>query len=54
MSGRQSGAVDTALALIGTLGHNGKRITAHKAAKITGIAVSTIYRALSRLHLLGK
>jgi len=45
MSGRQSGAVDKALALIG----KGKPPnTPYKAAKLAGIALSTIYRALKR------
>ena len=45
MSGRQSAAVDKALALIG----KGKPPnTPYKAAKLTGIALSTIYRAQKR------
>ena len=42
MSGRQSSAVDRALRLIA------RGATAYAAAKQTGIALSTIYRALSR------
>ena len=42
MSARQSAAVDKALALVA------KGLTAYAAAKRTGIALSTIYRALKR------
>lgn len=42
MSGKQSAAVDKALALV----KRGK--TPYRAAKLTGIALSTIYRALAR------
>ena len=42
MSARQSAAVDKALKLIA------KGMTAYAAAKKTGIALSTIYRALKR------
>ena len=42
MSGRQSAVVDKALKLIA----QGK--TAYRAAKLTGIALSTIYRAIKR------
>ena len=42
MSGRQSAVVDRALKLIA----QGK--TAYRAAKLTGIALSTIYRAKKR------
>ena len=42
MSGRQSAAVDRALKLIAS----GK--TAYRAAKLAGIALSTIYRAQKR------
>ena len=42
MSGRQSAAVDKALALIK------QGLTPYAAAKKVGIALSTIYRALKR------
>ena len=42
MAARQSAAVDKALALVA------KGLTAYAAAKRTGIALSTIYRALKR------
>jgi len=40
--------VDAALAMIGKPDKNGKPITAYRAAIITGIALSTIYRAIKR------
>lgn len=43
MSGRQSSAVDKALKLIA------KGLTPYAAAKRTGIALSTIYRAQKRI-----
>ena len=43
MSARQSAAVDKALALVA------KGLTPYAAAKRTGIALSTIYRALKRM-----
>ena len=49
MSGRQSAAVDAALAMIGTSDHAGQVITAYRAAILTGIALSTIYRAKKRV-----
>ena len=42
MSARQSAATDKALALVA------KGLTPYAAAKRTGIALSTIYRALKR------
>lgn len=48
MSGRQSAAVDAALALIGTRDELGRTITAYRAAVIVGISLSTIYRAIAR------
>lgn len=48
MSGRQSGAVDAALSLIGTLDATGRPISAYRAARLVGIASSTIYRATAR------
>lgn len=51
MSGRQSAAVDAALAMIGTRDQHGQVITAYKAAMLTGIALSTIYRAEKRISV---
>lgn len=45
MTGQQSAKVDRALALVA------KGMTAYAAAKKTGIALSTIYRALKRQEL---
>jgi predicted DNA-binding transcriptional regulator YafY len=47
MSGRQSSSVDKALSLIGKV-RKGEVITAYRAAKLTGISLSTIYRAIAR------
>lgn len=44
MTARQSAAVDQALALVAS------GLPAYAAAKRTGIALSTIYRALARLR----
>ena len=44
MTARQSSAVDKALALV----KRGR--TPYRAAKMTGIALSTIYRALKRMR----
>jgi transposase len=44
MVAKQSSAVDKALRLIG------RGMTAYAAAKKTGIALSTIYRALKRVR----
>lgn len=48
MAGKQSAAVDWALALIGKPRKGGGKHTAYSAAKMHGIALSTIYRALKR------
>ncbi len=48
MPGRQSAAVDKALALIGKRRKGGGVHTAYSAAKYYELALSTIYRALAR------
>lgn len=50
MTARQSAATDRALALIGKPRKGGGVHTAYSAAKACGIALPTIYRALSRLR----
>lgn len=48
MTRRQSSAVDKALAKIGKPRRGGGVHTAYSAAKLYGLALSTIYRALAR------
>lgn len=48
MSRRQSAAVDKALAKIGKPRRGGGLHTPYSAAKLYGLAFSTIYRALER------
>lgn len=48
MSRRQSAAVEKALAKIGKPRRGGGLHTAYSAAKLYGLALSTIYRALAR------
>ena len=52
LSARQSGATDRALALIGKPRPGGGTHTAYSAAKVAGISLPTIYRALARLRKL--
>lgn len=48
MSNRESSAVERAIKQIGRKGKDGQPITAYRAAKNQGLALSTIYRALKR------
>lgn len=48
MTARQSSAVEHALALIGQRKPDGSVWTAYAAAKLHGLALSTIYRAIKR------
>lgn len=48
MTNRQSAATDKALRLIGKIRPDGKPHTPYSAAKVAGINVTTIYRALAR------
>lgn len=45
---RDSAATERALARIGRKDRKGRVITAYRAAKDEGLALSTIYRALAR------
>ena len=50
MGGRQSAAVDKALDLIGKRRKGGGVHTPYSAAKVSKIALSSIYRAIKRLR----
>lgn len=50
MSGRQSAAMDRALALIGQPRGNGEVHTAYSAARAEQVSLSGIYKAVTRIR----